>query len=205
MQILNQLETNPIPIEEEEKRHSRRLLVGILCALIFTGTVLGGYVYLRKRHERQVAAAAAELDIKKKAPQVEVFVDDATVNGKTSMLGGTIHNISGEPLHNLAIQLQLRRRAGGGIETRVVTPETPELAPDGRTRYSLEVPVQDYVSVTFLGVVGGEARAKIPFKALPGAPRPPMDPPGSKTVIVNRPVPKGEEFINTPNTPGRVP
>ena len=42
MQILNQLETEPIPIEEEEKRHARRLLVGVLCALILTGSVLGG-------------------------------------------------------------------------------------------------------------------------------------------------------------------
>jgi len=41
MQILNQLETQPIPIEEEEKRHSRRLLVGLTCALLLTGTVLG--------------------------------------------------------------------------------------------------------------------------------------------------------------------
>ena len=57
MQILNQLETEPIPIEEEEKRHMRRLLVGVLCALILTGSVLGGYLFLRKRHERQVAAA----------------------------------------------------------------------------------------------------------------------------------------------------
>jgi hypothetical protein len=205
MQILNQLETQPIPIEEEEKRHSRRLLIGLLCALILTGTVLGGYLYLRKRHERQMAAAAVELDIKKKAPKVEVFVDDATVDGKTSRLGGTIHNISGEPLHNLAVELQLRRRAGAGIETRTVTPETTELAPDGRIRYSLELPSQDYVSVTFLGVVGGDARAKIPFKALPGEPRPPMEAPASKTVIVNRPAPKGEQFINTPNNPGRVP
>ena len=205
MQILNQLETQPIPIEEEEKRHSRRLLVGVLCALILTGTVLGGYLYLRKRHERQMAAAAVELDVKRKAPKVEVFVDDATVDGKTSLLGGTIHNISGEPLHNLAVELQLRRRAGGGIETRSVTPETTELAPDARTRYSLELPSQDYISVTFLGVVGGDARAKIPFKALPGEPRPPMDPPASKTVKVNRPAPKGEQFLNTPNNPARVP
>jgi hypothetical protein len=204
MQILNQLETKPIPIEEEEKRHTRRLLVGLLCALILTGTVLGGYLYLRKRHERQVAAAV-ELENKKKAPKVEVFVDDATVNGKTSLLGGTIHNISGEPLHNIAVELQLRRRAGSGIETRAVTPEQTELAPDGRTRYSLEVPVQDYISVTFLRVVAGDNRAQVPFKALPGAARPPMDPPASKTIQVSRPAPKGEEFINTPNNPGRVP
>jgi hypothetical protein len=204
MQILNQLETQPIPIEEEEKRHSRRLLVGVLCALLLTGTVLGGYLYLRKRHERQVAAAA-EVEIKKKAPKVEVFVDEATVNGKTTLLSGTLHNISNEPLHNLAVELQLRRRVGSGTEIRAVPPEATELAPDGRTRYSLELAVQDYISVTFLRVVGGDNRAQIPFKALPGAPRPPMDPPASKTVVVSRPAPKGDEFINTPNTPGRVP
>jgi hypothetical protein len=204
MQILNDLESEPLPIEEEEKRHGRRLIVGILCAVILTGTILGGYLYLRRRHERQVAAALV-VEEKKKAPKVEVFVDDATVNGKTSLLGGVIHNISGEPLHNIAIELQLRRRVGSGIETRAVAPETTELAPDGRTRYRLELPSQDYISVTFLGVVGGDARVKIPFKVLPGEPRPPMDAPASKTVFVNRPAPKGEEFINTPNNPGRVP
>lgn len=204
MQILNDLESEPIPIAEEEKRHARRLIVGILCALLLTGTVLGGYLYLRRRHERQVAAAA-EVENKKKTPKVEVFVDDATVNGKASLLGGTIHNISGEPLHNLAVELQLRRRAGSGVETRAVVPETTELAPDGKTRYRLELPSRDYISVTFLGVVGGDPRAKIPFKVLPGEPRPPLDAPASKTVIVNRPAPKGEDFINTPNNPGRVP
>jgi hypothetical protein len=204
MQILNQLETEPIPIEEEEKRHSRRLLVGLLCALLLTGTVLGGYLYLRRRHERQVAATV-EADNKKKAPKVEVFVDDATVNGKTTLLGGTIHNISNEPLHNLGVELQLRRRVGSGVETRAVTPDTTDLPPDGKAHYSLELPVQDYISVTFLRVVAGDNRAQIPFKALPGVPRPPMDPPASKTVVVGRPAPKGEEFINTPNSPGRVP
>src|SRR4030088_2694583 len=112
MQILNQLETEPIPIEEEEKRHSRRLLVGLACALLLTGTVLGGFVYLIKRHERQVAAAIEVENKKKAAPKVEVFVDEATVSGKTNVLGGTIHNISNEPLHNLAVELQLRRRVG---------------------------------------------------------------------------------------------
>ncbi len=204
MQILNQLETAPIPIEEEEKRHSRRLLIGLLCAILLTGTVLGGYIYLRKRHERQVAAAL-EVENKKKAAKVEVFVDDATVNGKTTLLGGTIHNISTEPLHNVAVELQLRRRVGGGVETRSVTPEQTDLPIDGRTHYSLQLPVADYISATFLRVIGGDNRAPIPFKALPGAPRPPLDPPVSKTVVVDRPAPKGEEFINTPNTPGRVP
>jgi hypothetical protein len=204
MQILNQLETQPIPIEEEEKRHGRRLLIGFVCALLLTGTVLGGYLYLRKRHERQVAAAM-EVENKKNAPKVEVFVDEAMVNGKTTLLGGTLHNISNESLHNVAVELLLRRRVGSGIETRAVTPDTTELPPNGKARYTLELPIQNYVSVTFLRVVAGGNHAEVAFKALPGTARPPLDSPAAKTVIVNRPAPRGEEFLNTPNNPGKVP
>jgi hypothetical protein len=206
MQILNQLETEPIPIEEEERRHTRRLLIGVLCALVLTGSVFGGYLYLRKRHERQVAAAAAAETLKKTTPKVEVIVDDAMIDGKKSVLSGTIHNISGETLHNVAVELQLRKRKGGGLETQVVTPETGELAPDGRTRYSLEVAVQDYSSATFSKVLSGETRTAIAFKAIPGAARPPMEAPASKTLVVGRPAPgKGEEFLNSEKNPGKVP
>lgn len=205
MNILNQLETQPIPIDEEEKRRTQRLLVGILCAVLLTGGVLGGYMLLRRRHERQVAAAA-EAEVKRKAPKVEVFVDDAMVNGKTTTLGGTVHNISTENLQNIAVELQLRRRVGSGLDTKVVVPETTDLAPDARAHYSIQVATDDYISATFLRVVGGSDRAAVPFKALPGTPRPPMDPPGSKTIVVEKKSQgKGDEFINTPNNPGRVP
>src|SRR5258706_15106775 len=176
MQILNQLETEPIQIEEEEKRHSRRLIIGFLCALLLTGTVFGGYLLLRKRHERQVAAAN-QVEIKRQAAKVEVFVDDATVNGKTTVLGGSIHNISDEPLRDLAVELQLRRRVGGGVESRLVPADKVELSPDGKARYSLELPVQDYLSVTFLRVIGGTNKRLVLSKVLPGTPRPPMGTP----------------------------
>jgi hypothetical protein len=206
MQILNQLETEPIPIEEEERRHTRRLMVGILCAVVLTGSVFGGYLFLRKRHERQMAAAAASETLKKTTPKVEVVVDDAMIDGKKTLLAGTIRNISGETLHNVAVELQLRKRSGGGLETRVVTAETTELAADARTRYGLEVAVQDYSSATFSKVLAGDTRTAIAFKAVPGAARPPMEAPGSKTVVVGRPAPpKGEEFLNTEKNPGKVP
>ena len=204
MQILNELEAEPLPIEEEERRHTRRLLIGFLCAILLTTAVLGGYLWLRKRHERQVAAAT-QVEEQKKAPKIEVFVDDTTVQGKKALLSGTLHNISNEPVRGIAVELLLRRRVGAGVETRVIAPEVSELAPDAKTRYSLEVLVADYVSSTFLRVVSGENRAAVPFKALPGAARPPLETPASKTVIVNRPTPKGDEFINTPNNPGKVP
>jgi hypothetical protein len=204
MQILNELETEPLPIEDEERRHGRRLLVGVLCALIVTGMLLGGYLWLKKRHERQVAAALA-LENQKKAPKVEVFVDENIVEGKKAFLGGTIHNISNETLRGVAVELQLRRRAGGGVETRMVVPQSADLAPDARTRYSLELPAPDYVSSTFLRVVTGENHTAVVFKVLPGAPRPPMETPASKTITVTRPKPKGDEFINTQNNPSKVP
>jgi hypothetical protein len=204
---LHQLDTEPIVFEqEEERRHTRRLVVGVLCALVLTGSVFGGYLFLRKRHERQVAAAAALEQTKKAAPKVEVAVDDAMIDGKKTTLGGNIHNISGGPLHNVAVELQLRKRAGNGIETRVVTPDTTELAPDGNTRYRLEVAVQDYSSATFSKVLAGETRTAIAFKAFPGAARPAMEAPGSKTVVVGRPAPKGgEEFLNSEKNPAKVP
>ena len=205
MQILNQLETEPIPIDEEERRHTQRLLVGMLCALLLTGAVFGGYIYLRKRHERQVAAAVALETTKKAKPKVEVFVDEATINGKNTLLGGTIHNISNESLRNLAVELQLRRRTGGGVEARTVTPAATDLAPDGTTRYRLELLAADYVSATFSHVLAGDNGAQVAFKALPGTARPPMEPPAPKTITVSRPAPKGEEFINGPDNPVKVP
>jgi hypothetical protein len=205
MDILNDLETQPIPFEEEEKRHTRRLLVGLVCALLITGLVLGGYLFLRKRHERQVAGSEA-LEVKKNAPKVEVLVDDAVVKGKTSTLSGTVHNISPDTLENIAVELALRRRVGSGIETRVVPTDAAVLPPDGRARYSLEVATQDYSTSTFMRVIGGNDRSPVAFKAIPGNAAPPMESPASKTVIVDKPSSgKRDEFINTPNNPGRVP
>jgi hypothetical protein len=205
MQTLNQLEAGPILLEEEEKRHTQRLLVGMLCALLLTGAIFGGYIYLRKRHERQLAAAVALENAKKTTPKVEVFVDEPTVNGKKTLLSGLIHNISGDSLHNVAVELQLRHRTGSSVETRVVTPEVTELAPDGKTRYSLELLIADYLSATFSHVLSGDNHSEIAFKAFPGAARPPMETPAAKTITVSRPAPKGEEFINTKDNPGKVP
>jgi hypothetical protein len=88
---------------------------------------------------------------------------------------------------------------------RVVTPESSELAPDARTQYRLELPVQDYVSATFSRVLTGEAHVAIAFKAVPGAERPPLPSPPSRTIVVSRPAPRDGEFLNSEKNPGRVP
>ncbi len=206
MQTLNQLETEPLPIEEEERRHTKRLIIGMLCALLLTGSVCGGYLYLRKRHERQVAVAATAEKVEKEKPKIEVAVDEARIEGKKSILSGTIHNISADTLHNVAVELQLRRRTGGATETRIVTAADSELAPDARTQYRLELAVQDYGSATFSRVVTSDTHLAIAYRAMPGAARPPLPPvPAGKTIVVARPAPKDGEFLNTEKNPGKVP
>jgi hypothetical protein len=205
MQTLSQLNDDSPPFEEEERNHGRRLVVGILCALLLTGALFGGYMYLRKRHERQVAAAVEAARVKALIPRIEVYVDDPTLDGKKTLVGGALHNISNEALGNLAVELELRQRKGGGLEKKLVTPERTELAPDARIRYSIELQIADYSSSRLVRIIAGDNHAEVPFKSLPGARRPPMETPAGKTVIVKRPAPRGDEFINTPNTPGRVP
>ena len=204
MQTLNDLEAAPLPIAEEERNHTRRLLAGLICALLLTGLLLGGYLYLQKRHQREMAPAETTAT-SKAAPRIEVFVDEATLDGKQTVLGGTIHNISNQPIEKVAIELELRKRTGGGLETMVVAPEQALLGPDASVRYSVTLPVSDYSSARLFRVMAGEGRQDVPFKALPGAARPPMPVIVSKTIIVRRPAPKGEEFINTPDNPARVP
>jgi len=204
MQTLNDLEAAPLPIEEEERRHTRRLLAGLVCALLLTGLLLGGYLYLQKRHQREMASTETVVS-GKAAPRVEVFVDEATLDGKQTVLGGTIHNISNQAIKRVAVELELRKRTGGGLETMVVAPEQAELGPDASARYSVALPASDYSSARLFRVMAGEDRQDLPFKALPGAARPPLPVTASRTVIVRRPAPKGEEFINTPDHPARVP
>jgi hypothetical protein len=181
-------------------------MAGGLCALLLTGSVCGGYLFLRRRHERQVAAAAAAEKVEKEKAKVEVAVDEARLEGKKSVLTGTIHNVSNDTLRNVAVELQLRRRTGGVTEARIVNPESSELAPGARTRYRVELPVQDYNSATFSRVLTGDSHLAIAFRALPGAERPPLPPvPAGKTIIIPRPAPKDGEFLNTEQNPGKVP
>ena len=216
MQILKELETAPLPIEEEERRHTRRLVAGVLCALVLAGLLLGGYLYVRKRLGGTSSSAA---DAKAKVaapPRVEIFVDEATLRDKDTLLGGTVHNISNETYRNLVVELQLKRRLvlekgkfveppGGGVETRAVPLDVPELAPGASGRYAITLSAKDYITASLVRVVAGDNRAEVPFKTLPGAPRPLETPIPGKTIIVKRPVPRGEQFINSPDKPERIP
>ncbi|MDT4955890.1 MAG: hypothetical protein QOJ02_4028, partial [Acidobacteriota bacterium] len=74
-------------------------------------------------------------------------------------------------------------------------------------RYSLTL-TGDYRSIKLLHLKAGTRAEEIGFKTAPGAKRPQeRAPETTRTIIINRPsTPKqGEEFINTPDNPARIP
>ena len=138
-------------------------------------------------------------------PGANIYVDEAMLSKPYAIIGGTVENTSGEKLENLSVSIELRRREGGGTERREVAVQPASLAPGERGKYSLKVLSDEWGSSRVLGLRGGER--EVAFKSLPGAKRPP-ERPGGNVVIVNtapRKKSKGDEFINTPDTPISVP
>jgi hypothetical protein len=204
--------SNDLPALKTEDRGSMMpRVIAIICALGLTAALLLGYLVLRRRHaERLQAEQAAQTQAAKPAPSplFQLFVDDAMIKGPQAVLGGTVLNISGEKLTDLSIELELKRRKDGVSELRTLQVEPHDLAPQEQGRYSLSVPSGDYRETRVLHLKSGSRTGEIAFKIVPGAQRPPERLPQTTKTIIVKPPPrrgKGEEFINTPDTPVTVP
>jgi hypothetical protein len=191
------------------RRSSLVKIVSILLAVAVTAALLIGFLIWRKRHEEMVGVKpqAQANPVRPALPlKVQVYMDEPVRKGPQAMIGGTVHNVSGEALSNLSLDVELTRRKDAGTEVRSLKVEPGELAPDQKGRYSLTL-TGDYRSVKLLNIKSGAASNEIGFKIAPGASRPVEHAPEPKTIIVNRPsAPKqGEEFINTPDNPAKIP
>src|SRR5258707_4613759 len=97
-----------------------RIFVAAICALLIAGTLIAGYLYLRKRHARQVMLAAQAEHPRaaepKGPPKVQIFVDEALLKGDQTLIGGTVKNISSVNLDRLSVNLELIRRKGSKTE-----------------------------------------------------------------------------------------
>jgi len=138
-------------------------------------------------------------------PRAEIYIDDAMMKGSQTIIGGTVQNISGEQLSDLSVEINFTKRKDGFTETKVIPLVPHDLAPGEQGRYSITITAQDYSAARVLGLKSGSLMAQIPFKTLPGAQRPLEKTPDGKTIMVSRPRPRGDEFINTPDNPARVP
>lgn len=203
--------------DEREGRSPLVMVAAVVCALALTGGLFLGYMFLKKRHAEQVnaqveaqraAAQAAQVSKPTGPPVLQVFVDDAMLKGSQTVIGGTLLNISQETLSDLKVELELRTRKGGQVETRAVAVEPKDLAPQQQGRYSIRLSTQDYSHARLLKIRSGGHEEELAFKSAPGAQRPPeVIKPEVKTIIVKQPPKrgKGEDFINTPDNPARIP
>jgi hypothetical protein len=178
-----------------------------LLALALTVGLLGGYFYLRARNERTLALPRAEAEKAKAVapPVAQIFQDEVRLGGGQAVVGGTVRNISGEKLEGLSVEIELKSRIGEGIETRQVAVEPRDLRPGEDGKYSLQIVPKAWSGVR-VGRLMSEARGgEIPFKPEIGARRPTEGRPSPKVVVEPRPRQKGGDFINTPDTPIRIP
>jgi uncharacterized protein YneF (UPF0154 family) len=185
-------------------------LVSIIIALAITAGLLVGYLIWRKLHEEKIAAEqqSPTKPVRPALPQkVQVFMDESVRKGSDAIISGTLHNISTENLSNLVVEVELTHHKDAGTEVRSIEVEPKDLGPDQDGRYSLTL-TGDYRSIKLLRLKSGPRAEEIGFKTAPGAKRPiERAPETTRTIIINRPTaPKqGEEFINTPDNPARVP
>lgn len=182
-------------------------IVSVLLAIAVTVTLLVGFLIWRKRHEESVGVQPRPQAKQAKAAlpaKVQIYIDEAVRKGPEALIGGTIHNISGENLTNLSVEIELSHRKDSGTEVRALDVEPKELAPDQKGRYSMTL-TGDYRSFKLLRIKSDSD--EIGFKAAQGAQRPVERAPEHRDIIVERPSPpkKGEEFINTPDNPAKIP
>ena len=188
----------------EPKSSAGPKLLGGLAALLITALVFAGYALLRKRHAGSLVSSQQATTATSKPPQALIIIDEALLQGGKTTIGGVVRNTSSEKLEGLAVELELRRRKDAGIETRSLPLAPANLDSQQEGRYLLEVKAQDYSSARLVGLKAGPNSLPLPYATAQGQKRP-LERLEGKTIIVGRPSGKGGEFLNSPESPARVP
>ncbi|HEX8292144.1 MAG TPA: hypothetical protein VF570_10335, partial [Pyrinomonadaceae bacterium] len=155
---------------------------------------------------RQQKAARAT-PTPKPSPEAHVFLDEARLMKPYAVVGGSVQNVGKERLEKLSVEVELRRRADSGVETREIKVEPGDLEPGQQGKFSLRVLSEEWSGSRVIGLKSGVRSQEVAFRSLPGAKRPP-ERVKNDVVIVNAPAKKrssGDDFINTPDTPYSVP
>lgn len=189
----------------ESKRSAAPMVLAGVSAIVITALVFAGYALLRKRHAEEsasllVSAPAAE---SKKPAKALVILDEALLQGGKTIIGGTVRNISAEKLEGLSVELELKRRKDGVTETQLLPLDPAHLEPQQEGHYSVQLRAQDYSFARLITLKGGPGLVALPYSTAPGQKRPP-ERLETKTITVGKPS-RGGEFLNSPDSPARVP
>lgn len=182
----------------------RKLLAGT-AALVITALVFSGYALLRKRHAQETASLSQATAEPRQPPKALILVDDALPQGGKTIIGGIVRNTSAEKLEGLSVEIELKRRKDGVAETQLLALEPNRLDPEQEGRYSLQLKAQDYGSARLVALKVGPNLISLPYTTAQGQKRPP-ERLESKTITIGKPPSsKRGEFLNSPDTPARVP
>ncbi|HEX8493290.1 MAG TPA: hypothetical protein VF658_10650 [Pyrinomonadaceae bacterium] len=184
--------------------------MALACALIAAILVASYFVFFRSPAQNTAGGEQRQND----APvavstEAQIFEDEAIIKGSQAVVGGKVRNISREPLNDLSLELELKRRSDNSTEIRKVALQPNHLAPGEEGKYSITIARHEFSGAQVKHLKSAVRSTLIVFKTAPGARRPrelPPEPP-TRTIITERPSPRptGEEFINTPDTPTKVP
>lgn len=194
------------PEEALSQQHDsvKRKVLAVVCAVAVAAILLVGYGYIRKYHAQQVAANTTPPAAETKGPALaHVVVDEPTLEKNMTTVGGVVKNISNQPLSGLSVTLELRRRKDGKPE-QTKLPVTPAaLQPQQEGAYAAKFSIEDFASVRLAGVQADPQSTLIVYSSSQGKKRPAerLEP---RIVVIKRSGKPGE-FLNTPDTPGRVP
>lgn len=209
-QGINDPAHEPRLFEGAENAPSKWVKFGaIACALAVAAALLVGYRLLRARQLEGVRAAqqAAQSTKTSATPEAQIFEDEARLKGSDALITGTIRNISDKKLEELSLELELKHRTAQKTERRHIKVDPASLDPGAEGRYSLSLRSSEWSGARVVNLNSAKRAETIAFKSAVGERRPPERlPQGSpKIVVVPRPRPQGEEFINTPDNPTRIP
>jgi hypothetical protein len=141
------------------------------------------------------------------APAANVIVDEPMLAKPYAVISGAVQNVGGERLEKLSVEIELKRRSDASVEKREVSVEPGDLAPGQQGKFSLKVLSEEWSGSRVVRLKSGARAQEVAFKSLPGAKRPP-ERTKDNVVIVKTPTQKkigGGDFINTPDTPYKVP
>ncbi|HEX8890749.1 MAG TPA: FxLYD domain-containing protein [Pyrinomonadaceae bacterium] len=212
MPSLNDTDSHPFEvIETAIKRDQSPIvkIVSIILALAVTAGLSIGYLIWRKNQAEKVAVEQ-QSQTKTSRPalpvKAQVFMDDAIRKDSKVTISGTVQNVSNEKLSNVVVDLELMHRKDSGTDVQSLKVDPGDLAPTESGKYSLTL-TGDYRSIKLLRIKAGAQAEEVGFKTAQGAKRPAEHPPETKTIIVDKPSApkKGEEFINTPDNPSKIP
>jgi hypothetical protein len=141
-------------------------------------------------------------------PEANILVDEPRLLKPYAVVGGTVRNVGQQRLEQLSVLIELRRRDDGTTEQRDAAVVPSDLAPGEQGKFAVKVAPDEFRGSSVVGLRSGAGVRDVAFKAMPGAKRPPERFPDR---VVNVKVPQqkskggGDEFINTPDTPIKVP